>query len=456
MLKRSICIIGIIFLIIIAFNGICFSAINDGLVAYYPFSGNADDESGNGSHGTVYGATLVADRFGNPNSAYQFDGVDDVIDSGNSSYFNFGTGFTFTGWIKVSEFNGASIFMKKKKNYENKYLKLYNQRLMFYLYYTTGESTTGSGSLPLNQWVHVAATYDGSFTKTYINGVFSVSRSATGDVADSTANMYIGRSNQEIDPLSGGPSFKGMIDDVRFYNRALSESEIESLVTGTVIDTDGDGIIDMWDLCPATPVESVIDSDGCPAKNKVAVIPLETIYNKTIPRTGQTTCYENNGSVVSCSSTGQDGEKQSGEPFPAPRFTDHQNGTVTDRLTDLMWTKNANLLNGVGGFQWALDYVAGMKAGSYENYGYTDWRVPNIRELMSLIDYERYKPVLTTGHPFTDVQGTHNNLYYHTSTTHTANYTHTYCVSFYHADVTGCNKYEGNNDAYLWPVRGGK
>jgi hypothetical protein len=121
-----------------------------------------------------------------------------------------------------------------------------------------------------------------------------------------------------------------------------------------------------------------------------------------------------------------------------------------------MWTKDANLPDGIGEFQWALDYVAGMNAGTYENYGFTDWRLPNIREIKSLIDYERYKPVLTTGHPFINVQGDFNNLFYHTSTTHSANHTHTYCVSFYHAAVEACNKAEGINDSYLWPVRGGK
>jgi hypothetical protein len=191
---------------------------------------------------------------------------------------------------------------------------------------------------------------------------------------------------------------------------------------------------------------------------------LDDIYNKLVSmsgppapvaKTGQTTCYKNDGTEVDCSGTGHDGENQSGATFEDTRYVNHGDGTVTDSLTGLMWTKDANLPDGTGGFQWALDYVAGMNAGSYENHGYTDWRVPNIREIMSLFDYERYKPVLTTGHPFINVQGGWNNLYYHTSTTHTANYTHTYCVSFYHADVTACNKYPDINDAFLWPVRSG-
>jgi hypothetical protein len=53
------------------------NSVSNGLVAHYPFNGNANDESGNGNHGTVHGAKLTQDRFGNPNSAYYFDGIDD-------------------------------------------------------------------------------------------------------------------------------------------------------------------------------------------------------------------------------------------------------------------------------------------------------------------------------------------------------------------------------------------
>jgi hypothetical protein len=58
--------------------------LNDGLVAYYPFNGNANDKSGNGNHGTVHGATLTEDRFGNADSAYNFDGVYDYIEIKNT------------------------------------------------------------------------------------------------------------------------------------------------------------------------------------------------------------------------------------------------------------------------------------------------------------------------------------------------------------------------------------
>jgi len=81
-----------------ALSGSVYADLNDGLVAYYPFNGNANDESGNGNHGTVNGATLTDNRFGNPNSAYNFDGSNDYIDAPT----NFGyTTFTVTAWIKL-------------------------------------------------------------------------------------------------------------------------------------------------------------------------------------------------------------------------------------------------------------------------------------------------------------------------------------------------------------------
>jgi formylglycine-generating enzyme required for sulfatase activity len=78
-----------------------------------------------------------------------------------------------------------------------------------------------------------------------------------------------------------------------------------------------------------------------------------------------------------------------------------------------MRTKNANLPNGYLTWQEALDYVKGMNNGTYENFGYTDWRLPNRKELHSLADYLKYNPALPTGHSFTNVQA--NNYWSSTS-----------------------------------------
>ena len=102
--------------------------------------------------------------------------------------------------------------------------------------------------------------------------------------------------------------------------------------------------------------------------------------------------------MIACAGTGQDGEIQAGVAWPNPRFTDIGNGTVTDNLTGLMWTKDGNVMasrdpgfdtdgdtlnNGAVTWQHALDYVAKLNTEAY--LGYTDWRLPNVIELESLV-----------------------------------------------------------------------
>ena len=134
-----------------------------------------------------------------------------------------------------------------------------------------------------------------------------------------------------------------------------------------------------------------------------------------VAQTGQKQCWDSSGTFINCVGTGQDGEIQAGVPWPTPRFIDNENGTVTDNLTGLIWLKNAD---GFGEVTWAraLTHAHNLASGSS---GLTDgsvagdWRLPNIRELYSLIDYGTGNPCLPDGHPFTDVK----SAIYWTSTT---------------------------------------
>ncbi len=127
-------------------------------------------------------------------------------------------------------------------------------------------------------------------------------------------------------------------------------------------------------------------------------LPLQSISSTVnLPKTGQTICYDANGTEISCTGTGQDGDSQSGVDWPDPRFTNNNNGTITDNLTGLIWTKDGQFFaensnkdcRGAANcdlrtWQEALDYVKGMNDGTYPNLGYTDWRLPNVLELLSL------------------------------------------------------------------------
>jgi len=109
-------------------------------------------------------------------------------------------------------------------------------------------------------------------------------------------------------------------------------------------------------------------------------------------KTGHITCYNSDGDTILCGGTGQDGDYQAGKGF---YYTDHGDGTVTDHVTGLMWPKDGNGLGCWNGqtATWteAIDYCE-----SLDFAGYTDWRLPNVRELVSLINWGNYGPTIDT------------------------------------------------------------
>ena len=161
-----------------------------------------------------------------------------------------------------------------------------------------------------------------------------------------------------------------------------------------------------------------------------------------VPKTGQTTSY----------ATGDDGDLEMGVEWPSPRFTDNEDGTVTDNLTGLIWLENADCF---GPRDWwtALSDANGLASGSCEltdGSSAGDWRLPNVREMLSLIDYGVYDGlVLPDGHPFTGVQSS----YYWSSTTTAYDTSDAWLVHLYR----GLVDYVFKTDAWhVWPVRGGQ
>ena len=153
------------------------------------------------------------------------------------------------------------------------------------------------------------------------------------------------------------------------------------------------------------------------------MVTLQQIYDKIGPgagvaRTGQTTCWDASGAVISCAGTGQDGALQKGFSV-SPRFTDNLNGTVKDNLTGLIWLKNANCFglrtwtNALSNSNTLASGACGLSDGSAAGA----WRLPNIKELQSLIDFGQFNPALPVGHPLSGVQS-----YYYWSSTSDAGY----------------------------------
>lgn len=227
-----------------------FADLTDGLVAYYPFNGNANDESGNGNDGTVYGASLTDDKLGNGNSAYFFDGVDDYIEVAHSDLMNVVDGVTVSAWIVSLDAGqelpaeGLHIVNKGAEGDVQTYsLKLeadadgpdyLGMRLRgdwgpIHAYSTFPADELLLQNLLSTEWYHFVVLWDGSTMKVYKNGnhIPDADRSFTAIVLNGNEPLTIG-SRFNLDRF-----FHGMVDEVRIYNRALSQTEITQLYNYT-------------------------------------------------------------------------------------------------------------------------------------------------------------------------------------------------------------------------------
>ncbi|MEI6556638.1 MAG: LamG-like jellyroll fold domain-containing protein [Paludibacter sp.] len=201
----------------------------NGLVAYYPFNGNANDASGYGNNGTVYGTTLTTDRFGNVNRAYYFDGSTNYIDVPNSSSLNFTNQFTISSWIKTNfSSDWQRIVDKGQQATSNGYVldMIGNSvRLNANYQYTTNATICN------NTWKHIVSVYNNGVVQIYIDGILNstITSTATSLVA-CTNNLKIGKANGNL------VYFHGNIDDIRIYNRALNQNEVTALYNDNAVD----------------------------------------------------------------------------------------------------------------------------------------------------------------------------------------------------------------------------
>jgi len=213
------------------------------LVAHWQLDGNAVDASRYGNNGTAIGTTAIADRFGKPNGALQFDGTSSYIVVPDSVRLRLGnTDFTLNLWVKSSAYNSAAVsalISKRITGANNGWLWGLNGALNTNLgplgsvYYGPGggnSDAVGTTAVALNQWTMVTCVYTLS-TQTltiYING--TLDNSTTGIKSPNSsisAPLYIG--TDQLAPGQQEYFFAGAMDDIRIYNTALSQSDISQL-----------------------------------------------------------------------------------------------------------------------------------------------------------------------------------------------------------------------------------
>jgi Concanavalin A-like lectin/glucanases superfamily/Bacterial Ig-like domain/Bacterial Ig domain/PKD domain/Glucose / Sorbosone dehydrogenase len=199
------------------------------LVAAYGFDeasgATAADQSGNGNDGTLTGATRsAAGRYG---GAISFDGVDDTVVVADSNSLDLTTGVTMMAWVRATALGTRWRTLIFKERTGNLVYGVYANRNtgLPIAEVTTGtsvKSATGAAGLPLDSWAHVTATYDGAALRLYVDGNLITTTGVTGVMPVSTGPLRIGGN------AIWGEYFQGLIDEVRVYRRALTQTEIQA------------------------------------------------------------------------------------------------------------------------------------------------------------------------------------------------------------------------------------
>jgi len=232
----------------------------DSLKAYYPFNGNANDESGNENHGTVIGATLTTDRFGNENSAYVFDGDNDMIELPTDFDYENRTICTWFNADIISLYNRIISIDHPDLQYGSSKIQVNNinakDKLQMVKWIANEQFQY---NIAEDQWYFASFVVEGNKIKYFVNGLL------VDSVTSSYQTSVSGQPNAFIGVSRTGESrfFDGIIDDVRVYNKALTEKEILHLYT--------EGYDFLYNFDTVTITETVFDT--------TIIYDTTTIYN---------------------------------------------------------------------------------------------------------------------------------------------------------------------------------
>jgi len=262
-----------------------------GLISQWKLDGNTNDSVGT-NNGTLFGPlakclvssffgcfkygpaypTVVTGAMSTTGTAYQFDGLDDAVVVPNNASLQPSTSLSVAAWVNVNNnvANRAIVSKTSSQNFGYALMMDSQKRPCFYVNTGTWDGVCYTTTLPTGIFQHVVGTYDGQTIALYINGSLSASAAKSGTMVYGNDSFRIASAS------STGPYFDGVVDDVRLYNRALSQAEIS-----------GVGLISHWKLDG-----NANDSAGT---NKGSVIGKPTVVPGAISATG--TAYQFNGST---------------------------------------------------------------------------------------------------------------------------------------------------------------
>jgi hypothetical protein len=326
----------------------------NGLVGWWPFNGNANDESGNGNNGTVNGATLTTDRNGNSGKAYSFDGVDDYIKTSNISFAN-NVDYTISLWVNLS--------VAYSSGYPQHYL-ISNAVLSNGAYLNTDydENQFGCNSTfstnTIGNWHHYLAVKSGNNYTLLIDNITIGTQSNCNTNFRNGFPLFFGNSSINTEFTNG------KIDDIAIYNRALTQQEVTALYTGT----------------NCTPTTSTTNISICPTA-------LPYIWNGlTFNTAGSQTAHLTN--AAGCDSAATLNLSFNAQPTPAAnnvcvggtiQLTNATSGGVWASVNNRATVNATGLVTGANAGGAVITY---KKNGVTTNYNITVNAIPNVPSIV--------------------------------------------------------------------------
>ena len=201
----------------------------NGLVGWWPFNGNANDESGNGNNGTLVGNTiLTSDRFGNLNSAFSFDGNGDYIDCGNATSVNITGSLSISAWIYANDLSTERGIITKSPlpPTDDAYQLVVGAYVQSDLNFLNSDF---GYIVPLFNWVNVISVFDSvsNTVSLYTNGILDTTVNVSfSSIGTSSDNLCLGTHRPTF---TTNWSWSGTLDDIGIWNRALTDCEIKDL-----------------------------------------------------------------------------------------------------------------------------------------------------------------------------------------------------------------------------------
>ncbi len=206
-------------------------------VLYLPLNGNCNDLSGFGNHGAVQGATLTTDRNGAADSAYYFDGINDNITVTSNQTLNFQDAITLCFWMKPTElFSTREAYPISHGNWENRWKVsiIPEKRLRWTVKSTSGIKDLDSETiLQADQWYFITTLYDGNDFEIYINAVLDRHSNFSGQILTTNIDLMIAQAL----PSNNNYNFKGILDEIRLYDTALTPAEIQTIYNDGINNT---------------------------------------------------------------------------------------------------------------------------------------------------------------------------------------------------------------------------